>query len=235
VKTCFFLIAVSLYTSAKSQQHFLRPERFYYSVRDLAKVRIITGDSLSDEEPAAWILRPGSEHLEEMKKEIKDETITLPLSETGTYILSVQGYSSKLGHKDGKVLHFDKALLQVGHDFSESATHYCGFSLEIVPEENPSVSPENIRHASLPRVRFRVYRYHQPAALLPVFYRYTLPDGTEKTERLESDKRGWLQVTRYPGAGLLFTFIPASGSSPALSASLSFEFSQFFNEKPPTQ
>ncbi|HVZ26885.1 MAG TPA: hypothetical protein VG842_12555 [Sediminibacterium sp.] len=235
MKTYLALFAVLRFLPLQSQEQWLRPEHFYYSVRDLAKVQIVSRDSVLADPISAWVLRPGMEHQEEVKKEIKDHLIILPLSEPGTYILLVQSYHAKVLGQGTEQVHYDKTLLQVSHDFSESVTNYCGFNLEIVPEKNPAVSPENIRHAGLPKVRFRVYRYQQAAGQLALFYRYTLPDGTEETERLETDKKGWILVIRHPGACVLYTAIPPTGTLPGLSASLSFEFSQFFNEKPPTQ
>lgn len=130
-----------------------------------------------------------------------------------------------------------KTILQVGAKITDACIHPSALPLDIIPEENPYIVPLGTDRTRPVRLRFQVLFSYQPLGDVLVKMQYRDVGNRLFTDSARTNKRGWVTLTRHPGPCLIScVYMTRSDAGSAArwhgyTASLSFEYSQFFPGK----
>jgi len=130
-----------------------------------------------------------------------------------------------------------KTILQVGTRITDACIHPSALPLDIVPEENPYTVPLGTDRTKPVRLRFQVFFSNEPVGDVLVKMQYRDAGNRLLTDSARTSRRGWVTLTRHPGTCLISCVYMTRGDAGTAArwhgytASLSFEYSQFFPGK----
>jgi hypothetical protein len=135
-------------------------------------------------------------------------------------------------------LHYNtKTILQVGTKVTDACIHPTVLPLDIVPEENPYTVPLGTDRTKPVRKRFQVLFGYEPVGDVLVTMQYRDAGNRLLTDSARTNKRGWVTLTRHPGACLVScVYMVRNTAGTAFQwqgyiTALSFEYSLFFPGK----
>ena len=255
-------------------EFWLQPNKFFYSIREIAKIRLVVGENFKGEN---WT--GNHEKIQQLthytpKGEILDvsaglslnkgDSLLLPLKEEGTHMVVFNStnsfinleaikfnnyliedglydaYAFRKTHAEtdinGKEFYQRsvKTILQVGDEVSNACKFATTLPLDIIPGENPYLTPILGSSEKPLKVQFRIQFKNKPLihALVKIWYR--VPGIGLKMDTGRTNKKGWIFTERHPGPFLVSCVhmerIQNNTEADWQSywASVSFEYSQFY-------
>lgn len=202
--------------------------------------------------------------IENLLANPNSDSIALPLQEAGTHMIVLQqsrgpqlipvdsleklfssegvpiktenGENLFLSRKEVRVEIREslKTLIQVSGVLTNACIQSSKLLLDIIPEINPNAVPRPGWKEGPVTVRFRVLFKGKPLAYTWVVVSYQIPGKGWQTSRLQTNKRGWIEADRHPGAyRLSCVYSKPTENDPAIDleyywGSLRFDYSQYF-------
>lgn len=258
-----------------AHEFWLQPQKFFYSIRDVAYIRFFVGEHFSgtnwngnkDKVKLLVHFDPSgiSSDLSARLSDNLGDSLSLPLKDEGTHMVifnSTNSFIKLEAEKFNEYLKEDgldntalyriaqkedtlagreyyqrsvKTLIQVGESPTNRCTNPTQLPLDIIPRENPYMIPVRKSGMGIEKVRFRVLFKGEPLenALVKIWY-YSRPNQVA-IETARTNKRGWVTTDRHSGPFLVSCVHMEKATRDTIAdwqsywASLSFEYSQFYN------
>lgn len=274
-KLSIFIVISIISLLGFAHEFWLQPNKFFYSIREIAKIRFVVGENFNGEnwagnhEKIQQLLHfTPKDEIFDISKGIslnKGDSLLLPLKEEGTHMVVFNSSNSfinleadKFNHylledgldevyayrkahnetsKNGKEFYQRsvKTILQVGDEVSNACKLSTSLPLDIIPIENPYVTPILGASEKPLKVQFKIQFNNKPLihALVKVWYR--VPGIGLRMDTVRTNKKGWIVTERHPGPFLVSCVHMermqdnTEADWQSYWASLSFEYSQFYN------
>ncbi len=258
-----------------AHEFWLQPQKFFYSIRDVAYIRFLVGENFTgtnwngNKDKVKLLVHfdpTGAANDLTAKLSAKmGDSLQLPLKDEGTHMVifnSTNTFIKLESEKFNEYLKDDgldnialyraakkedtlagreyyqrsvKTLIQVGESLNNQCTNPTQLPLDIIPRENPYIIPVRKGGMGIEKVKFRVLFKGDPLknALVKIWY-HSKPNQVA-FETARTNNRGWITTERHSGPFLVScvhmerSTIDTVADWQSYWASLSFEYSQFYN------
>lgn len=240
-----FISMIVFASWANEHDYWLAPNKFFYSIREVAVVSVQSGDrfTVSQRETDNRIrgrflhYKPSGDinNLHELISENAD-TAQVPLKEEGTHMIVFNSNRNEMQPEAAEPFQLcSKTIFQSGGQakLGNACTMPTDLPLDIIPSENPYALPDPGFKTGSIKVRFRVLFKREPVqnAWVKVWH-FVKGKGIQADSAL-TNNRGYIVTGRHPGPNLVtceYRETTADGTQ-NFRGSLSFDYSQFFPRK----